>query len=106
MEEGERIIKLLREIKGLMAQQKKIMTVEELSAYTGLSKSKIYKLTHRKLIPCGNNPHIRQKYFDKDVIDQWLLGHSEILDNHLEDEFFEQLLKRTNNVSITSSKQD
>ena len=100
MEDERRIIKLLGEIKQLLAHQKKILTVEELAAYTGLSKSKIYKLTHLRLIPCGNNPHIRQKYFDKEVIDQWLLGHPELLDQNLEEEFFDQLLKHKTNKNI------
>ena len=58
-----------------------------------LSKSKIYKLTHLKLIPMGNNPHIRQKFFDKDTIDAWLLGEPDLSDETLEHRFNEQLMK-------------
>lgn len=72
--ENQKSVELLEEIKVLLAQKKKVMTVEDLAHYTGLSKSKIYKLTCKNLIPMGNNPHIRQKYFDKGAIDRWLLG--------------------------------
>lgn len=67
------------------------MNVDDLVAYTGLSKSKIYKLTQLRLIPMGGNKHIRQKFFDKDIIDAWLLGEPNLSDNYLEREFDNQL---------------
>lgn len=93
MEKDENMVELLRDIKGLLSQQKKIMTVDDLSRYTGLSKSKIYKLTQQRLIPTGRNKHIRQKFFDKDTIDAWLMGAPNISDDFLEMEFDRQLLK-------------
>ena len=69
MEEENRVTELLQDIKFLLGSTKKVMNVDDLSKYTGLSKSKIYKLTQLKLIPMGNNKHIRQKFFDKDEID-------------------------------------
>ena len=69
MEEENRITQLLEEIKYLLEYNKKVLNVDDLAKYTGLSKSKIYKLTQLKLIPMGNNKHIRQKFFDKDMID-------------------------------------
>jgi hypothetical protein len=41
----------------------------------------------------GNNKHIRQQFFDKAVIDKWLLGSSDLSDEHLEHKFNEQLFK-------------
>ncbi|SHJ75403.1 hypothetical protein SAMN04487911_13429 [Arenibacter nanhaiticus] len=93
MEENENIVGLLSDIKGLLAHTKQVMNVDDLVAYTGLSKSKIYKLTHLKLIPMGNNPHIRQKFFDKDTIDAWLLGNPDLSDETLEHQFNTALLK-------------
>ena len=49
----------LEEIKQLLGHTKKVMNVDDLAKYTGLSKSKIYKLTQLKLIPMGNNRHLR-----------------------------------------------
>ncbi|WP_034256542.1 helix-turn-helix transcriptional regulator [Arenibacter latericius] len=93
MEEQEKVVDLLTEIKGLLAHNKKTMNVEDLALYTGLSKSKIYKLTQLKLIPMGNNPHIRQKFFNKDTIDSWLLGEPDVSDETLEEQFNRSLLR-------------
>lgn len=93
MEEENKITRLLEEIKYLLGNTKKVMNVDDLAKYTGLSKSKIYKLTQLKLIPMGNNKHIRQKFFDKDVIDAWLMGKPNLSDEYLEQEFNKQLLK-------------
>ncbi|MCX2678888.1 helix-turn-helix domain-containing protein [Galbibacter sp. EGI 63066] len=94
MNEQEHVVGLLQDIKSLLSHNKKILNVEDLSRYTGLSKSKIYKLTQLKLIPTGNNKHIRQKFFDKDVIDAWLMGNPNLSDEFLEQKFNEQLLKK------------
>ena len=93
MEEAVRVTRLLEEIKYLLGHNKKILNVEDLAKYTGLSKSKIYKLTQLKLIPMGNNKHIRQKFFDKDIIDAWLMGEPNLSDKFLEQKFNEQLLR-------------
>ena len=91
--EESKAVRLLEEIKHLLGHTKKIMNVDDLARYTGLSKSKIYKLTQLKLIPMGNNKHIRQKFFDKDMIDKWLLGNPNVSDDYLEQEFNKQLLQ-------------
>ncbi len=87
MHEEKNVVELLQDIKGLLAHNKKVMNVDDLANYTGLSKSKIYKLTQLRLIPMGNNRHIRQKFFDKELIDAWLLGEPNLSDEFLEAEF-------------------
>lgn len=94
MNEQENVVELLQDIKVLLSQNKKVFNVEDLAQYTGLSKSKIYKLTQLRLIPMGNNKHIRQKFFDKDTIDAWLMGKPDLSDAYLEQEFNKQLLKK------------
>jgi len=42
----------------------------------------------------GENAHVRQKFFDKEAIDAWLLGKPDLSDEFLEQKFNEQLLKR------------
>lgn len=75
--EGQKTVKeLFKCIKSLVVNHKKVLNVEDLSYYTGLSKSKIYKLTQLNQIPTGNNPYIRQKFFEKEAIDDWLLGRN------------------------------
>ena len=91
MEEQQKVLTLLKEIKFILGHQKKVMNVEDLAAYTGLSKSKIYKLTSLKLIPMSNNKHIRQIFFDKDTIDKWLMGDPNLSDEFLEEKFNQQL---------------
>jgi len=93
MEENKKIEDLLIDIKGLLGTTKKVMNVDDLAQYTGLSKSKIYKLTHLKLIPTGNNPNVRQKFFDKDKIDAWLLGEPNLSDEFLEHQFNKNLMR-------------
>ncbi|WP_168796444.1 helix-turn-helix transcriptional regulator [Flagellimonas onchidii] len=93
MSEQENVVELLRDIKGLLSHTKKVMNVDDLAIYTGLSKSKIYKLTQLKLIPTGRNPNIRQKFFDKETIDAWLMGEPNLSDEYLEQQFNKQLLK-------------
>jgi len=76
-----------------LSQNKKVLNVDDLAEYTGLSKSKIYKLTQLRLIPMGNNQHIRQKFFNKNEIDAWLLGEPILSDEVLEQKFSKQLLR-------------
>ncbi len=93
MEEQTQVVALLESIRRLLSHDKKVLNVDDLSEYTGLSKSKIYKLTHLKLIPMGNNPNIRQKFFEKKAIDAWLLGNPDLSDETLEHRFNQKLIK-------------
>ena len=73
---SQQVLNELKQIKNLLFENKSVFNVEELAQYTGLSKSKIYKLLSKKLIPTGTNANIRQKFFYKSDIDQWLMGIS------------------------------
>lgn len=95
MEDQNKIVTLLSEIKTLLAHQKRTMNVKELVAYTGLSSSKIYKLTSLKLIPTSNNPYLRQKFFDKEEIDKWLMGNPNLSDEYLEEQLERQLYENS-----------
>ncbi len=87
---SKQVLNELKQIKILLAENKTVFNVEELAQYTGLSKSKIYKLLSKKLIPTGTNANIRQKFFYKKDIDLWLMGISKgELD--IEDEFNKML---------------
>lgn len=99
MNEQENVVDLLQEIKGLLSHTKKVFNIEDLVKYTGLSKSKIYKLSQLKLIPTGNNPHIRQLFFDKAEIDAWLISNPDLSDAALEQQFNERLLGNKRKVS-------
>ena len=84
---------ILLDIRDQLYLNKTVFNVDDLSRYTGLSKSKIYKLTSLDLIPTGSNKNIRQKFFNKEDIDRWLLGKADLSDELLEEEFSKQLLR-------------
>ena len=87
---SKKVLNELKQIKNLLFENKTVLNVEELAQYTGLSKSKIYKLLSQKLIPTGNNANIRQKFFYKKDIDLWLMGTSKE-ELELEDKFNKML---------------
>ena len=93
MNEQDNVVDLLQDIKGLLSHTKKVFNIDDLVKYTGLSKSKIYKLSQLKLIPAGKNKHIRQLFFNKEEIDAWLIGEPNLSDEFLEQQFNEQLAK-------------
>lgn len=64
----------LSRIERLLLGTKKILTFDELADYTGLSKSYLYKLTASASIP-HSKPNGKVLYFDKDLIDKWLLSN-------------------------------
>ncbi|WP_210466707.1 helix-turn-helix domain-containing protein [Rufibacter roseolus] len=61
----------LQNIESLLLAQKTVLTFEEVSAYTGLSKSYLYKLTSAAGIP-HFKPQGKHIYFSKAELDQWL----------------------------------
>ncbi|CAM4302748.1 helix-turn-helix domain-containing protein [Gillisia limnaea] len=66
MEQLDRIEKMIR-------AGKTVMSLEEASEYTGISRSYLYKLTAKGEIPFSK-PRGKMIYFSKDKLDQWLLS--------------------------------
>ena len=64
--------KELEQIKTLLLSKKNVLNINELSHYTGYSKSYIYKLTSRNAIPYFK-PSGKSVFFDRVEIDTWLL---------------------------------
>lgn len=50
---------------------KKVLTLDDVALYTGLSKSHLYKLTCYNQIP-HYKPNGRVLYFDKEEIENWM----------------------------------
>ncbi len=73
--ERELILLKLERIEKHIFSLKTILTVDELSEYTGFKKSYIYKLVHQNLIPFSK-PNGKVLFFEKIKIDTWLLGNS------------------------------
>lgn len=74
MEKYDKIIEKLDNLEAVFIQQKTVLNMEEVAAYTGLSLSCLYKKTSTGGIPCykPNGKHI---YFNKNEIDKWLLSN-------------------------------
>ncbi|MGI0107982.1 helix-turn-helix domain-containing protein [Salinimicrobium sp. WS361] len=68
MEQLDRIEKLLR-------AGKTVMSLEEASEYSGISRSYLYKLTAKGEIPFSK-PRGKMIYFSKEKLDEWLLSNS------------------------------
>lgn len=69
----EEMSALAAEIAGrLVAYQKPVLTMDEAATYTGLSKSKLYKLTSTREIP-HYKPTGGAVFFRRDELDAWLL---------------------------------
>ena len=74
--------KELEQIKTLLLSKKNVLNINELSDYTGYSKSYIYKLTSRNAIPYFK-PSGKAIFFDRVEIDTWLLKnkHRQVKDD-------------------------
>lgn len=73
----------LSKIETLLLAQKTVLNFDEVAAYTGLSKSYLYKLTSAGGIPCYK-PQGKHIYFNKQEIDQWLLQNRKATNQELE----------------------
>lgn len=70
----EDILKELYEIKQLtLLASKKVLTMDDVSLLTGLSKSHIYKLVSWKRIPHYKSNGGKLTFFEKNEVEQWLL---------------------------------
>lgn len=63
---------------------KRVLTFEETIAYTGLSRSYLYKLTSQRKIP-HSKPMGKLIFFDKEQLDKWLLSGSVTTAEHIEE---------------------
>lgn len=58
-----------------MFTAKEALTMDEAAAYTGLSKSYLYRLVCKKRIPYYKSAGGKQNYFAKSELTGWLLKH-------------------------------
>lgn len=54
---------------------KDALTMDDAAAYTGLSKSYLYRLVCKKMIPHYKSKGGKQTYFSKTDLCSWLLNH-------------------------------
>jgi len=64
-----------QKIETLLLSSKPALNLNELSEYTGFSKSFLYKQLMGYKIPGAYKPTGKQWFFDRKEIDQWLLSN-------------------------------
>ena len=69
-----KILEQLDRIEKLLRAGKTVLSLEEASEYTGISRSYLYKLTARGEIPFSK-PRGKMIYFSKEKLDEWLLSN-------------------------------
>jgi predicted DNA-binding transcriptional regulator AlpA len=88
---SEQIIKKLERIESLLSFNKKILSFSDMLAFTGMSESRLYKLTSSRKIPFSKVG--RSLYFDKKLIEEWLMSNPNLTDDEIEETFNKQLLR-------------
>lgn len=84
MESNDVILKKLNQLEILIVSTaKQILTVEDLINYTGFSRSYIYKLVHKSVIPYSK-PNGKTLFFQKNEIDEWLLQNKSFSNSQIE----------------------
>ncbi len=86
---SEQIIKKLERIESLLSFNKQVLSFSDMLAFTGMSESRLYKLTSSKKIPFSKVG--RSLYFDRKQIEEWLLSDPIVTDDQIEKSFNEQL---------------
>jgi len=72
----QKILNELQEIKNLtLLGVKQALTMTDASLLTGLSKSHLYKMVFRKMIPYYKSDGGKLTYFDKQELTAWQLQH-------------------------------
>lgn len=74
MEELKIIEEKLNKFETLFINQKTVLNLDEVAAFTGLSKSCIYKKSSTGGIPCYK-PTNKQLFFNRNEIEKWLLSN-------------------------------
>lgn len=84
----------LQRIEQLIIQSsKEVLTLDECSDFTGLSKSHLYKLTSTNQIP-HYKPQGKKVYFDKKELVTWLKSRRVATNKELETEAANYLIKK------------
>jgi excisionase family DNA binding protein len=93
----DKIIKLIQELKKVMLLNKEMLTIDELSLYTGYSVDYIYKMVHQNTIPYSKPPQGRKLFFNRVEIISWLNYESNTPDYILDNQARDFVTKNSNN---------
>ncbi|MDA8628648.1 helix-turn-helix domain-containing protein [Bacteroidia bacterium] len=91
--ENNNIEDRLERIESLLLRQQNVLSFDQASEHTGLSKSYLYKLTSSGGIPCykPNGKHI---YFNRVELDNWLLRNRKATSEEIEEEAINRITLR------------
>ncbi len=85
----------LNRIERLLVAHKEVLTFEEASEYTGISRSYLYKLTASKNIP-HSKPNGKMIFFEKVKLNQWLLQNRRKSNSEIETEALNYTFRNRN----------
>ena len=69
----EKILERLDVIeRNTLLASKKVLTIDDVALLTGISKSTLYKMTCKKLIP-HHKPNTKLLFFDRKEVEEWCL---------------------------------
>ena len=69
----------------LLAASKNVLTIQDIAGITGWSKSYIYKLTSKGILPFYK-PNSKTIFFERNEIEQWLLRNRNTTVEEMEDQ--------------------
>jgi len=78
------ILERLDRLEKLLVGSKEVLTFDEASDYTGISRSYLYKLTASGRIP-HSKPNGKMLFFEKSKLVEWLLQNSRKSKNEIEE---------------------
>lgn len=97
--ENEIIMMKLNRIEKYIFGLKEVLSVEELSEYTGFRQSYIYKLVHTGSIPYSK-PNGKKLFFSRKEIDEWLLTNKHKSLEDIETEVIEYVFNKNQKSAL------
>lgn len=95
---SERLAEVEKSVRELSIATKKVLTFEEASCYTGLSKSWLYKLTSTKQVPyykpCG-----KLCFFDRCELEQWIMKNRIVPDDEINENAICRCMRKKERVN-------
>lgn len=79
--------------KMILSALKPVLTMDEAVLFTGLSKSYLYKLTCRKLIPYYKNKGMKGIYFKREELEAWMTQERVATQEEIEQEAIRYTVK-------------
>ena len=89
----DKLLKEIEELKRILLLQKEVLTINELSLYTGYTVDYIYKMVSLKQIPYSK-PNGKKLFFSKERIIEWLSSNKQLCEQELEEQAANYILKK------------